>query len=418
MKNFNFLKKTDPIIFSLIQKELSRQKEGINLIPSENYVSEAVLEAIGSVLTNKYSEGYPKKRYYSGHKFIDKIESLAIERAKKIFKADHANVQPYSGSQANQAVYFALLNPKDKVLAMDLKAGGHLTHGAEVNFSGRIYRFFYYSVDKTTGLIDFDEVRKIAKKVKPKLIVCGTTSYPRIIDFKKFKAIANEVGAFLMGDIAHIAGLVVANLHPHPFPFCDVVTSTTHKTLRGPRGGLILSKKSFASLIDKAVFPGIQGGPHEHIIAGKAVCFLEAQKKQFLEYQSQIIKNAKALAESLLEEGFDLVSGGTDNHLVLIDLTNMKITGKKAQDLLEEVGIFVNKNVIPYDPRPPFDPSGIRVGSPCLTTRGFKEKEMKIVGKLISKIIKNPKSQKIKREVKKEVKELTHQFPLYENYRW
>lgn len=409
----NFLKKTDPQIFNLIQKEISRQREGLNLIPSENYVSQAVLEAVGSVLTNKYSEGYPGKRYYSGHQFIDQIEKIAIARAKRLFQADHANVQPYSGSQANQAVYLAFLEPADKVLAMDLRAGGHITHGLPVNFSGQIYQFFHYGVDKKTGLIDFDQIEKIAKRVKPKMIVCGATSYPRIIDFKKFKEIAAKVGALLVSDIAHLAGLIVARLHPHCFPFSDIVTSTTHKTLRGPRAGLILGQKKYAQAIDKAVFPGVQGGPHQHIICAKAVCFAEAQKPSFIKYQEQIIQNAQALAQSLLEEGLDLVTGGTDNHLVLLDLTKLKITGKKAQEELEKVNIYVNKNVIPDDKRPPTDPSGIRIGSPALTTRGFKEKEMKIVAQLVAQVIKNIKSEKVKREAKRIVKELTQKHPIY-----
>lgn len=412
----NFLKKTDPKIFNLIQKEISRQKDGINLIPSENYVSPAVLKAAGSVLTNKYSEGYPGKRYYGGHQFIDQIERIAIERAKKLFKAEHANVQPHSGSQANQAVYLAFLKPGQKVLAMDLQAGGHLTHGSPVNFSGQIYRFFHYGVGRFTGLIDYSQVEKIAKKIKPKIIVCGASSYPRIINFKLFKEIAGQVGALLVSDIAHIAGLIVAGVHPHCFSHSDIVTSTTHKTLRGPRAGLILCQKIYSQAIDKAVFPGSQSGPHDHIMAAKAVCFSEALKPSFVKYQKQIIKNAQALAKSLLEEGFDLVSGGTDNHLVLVDLTKFNLSSKKVQEELEKVNIYVNKNVIPYDKRPPVDPSGIRIGSPALTSRGFKEKEMRIVGQLVAKVIKNIKSEKIKKEAKRIVKELTKKHPIYENY--
>ncbi len=402
----NFLIKTDPKIFNLIQKEFKRQKEGINLIPSENYVSQAVLEAIGSVLTNKYSEGYPDKRYYSGHQFIDQIEKIAIARAKKLFQAEHANVQLHSGSQANQAIYLAFLKSGDKVLAMDLRAGGHITHGLSVNFSGQIYKFFHYGINKKTGLIDLDEVKKIAQKIKPKMIICGATSYPRIIDFKGFGEIAKSVGALLVSDVAHIAGLIIAKLHPHCFPFADAVTSTTHKTLRGPRAGLILCQKKYAQAIDRAVFPGIQGGPHQHIVAAKAVCFTEALKPGFIKYQKQVIKNAQILAQSLVEEDFNLVTGGTDNHLILADLTGFNITGQQAQEALEEVGIYVNKNVIPYDQRSPSDPSGIRIGSPALTSRGFKEKKMRIIGKLVAKVIKNIKSNKIKKETKKAVKEL------------
>jgi glycine hydroxymethyltransferase len=367
---------------------------------------------MANILTVKYAEGYPKRRYYSGQQFVDQIEIEAINRAKKIFRAEYANVQPHSGSQANQAVYYALLNPGDKVLGMRLDCGGHLTHGAPINFSGQYYRFFSYGVDRKTGLIDFNEVEKIAKKIKPKMIICGASSYPRIIDFKKFSQIARQVKAFLVADIAHIAGLIVAGLHPHCFPFSDVATTTTHKTLRGPRGGLILAKNKFGAAIDKAVFPGIQGGPLEHIIAAKAVCFKEAQKQSFFRYQKQVIKNAQALASVLLEEGMDLVTGGTDNHLVLVDLTKFSLGGKRTQEFLEGVGIYANRNVIPYDKRPSFDPSGIRLGSPALTSRGFKEAEMKIVAKLVAQIIKNPSSSKIRREAKKKVKELVRGYPI------
>lgn len=414
MKN---LFKTDPKIYQLIKKEIVRQEEGLVMIASENMASRAVLEAMGSCLSNKYSEGLPYKRYYSGNQFIDQAEALAIERAKKLFKAEHVNVQPHSGSQANQAAYFAVLEKNDTVLAMRMDQGGHLTHGAPVNFSGKFYNFVHYSVRKETGKIDYDEVKSLAKKYKPKMIVCGASAYPRIINFKIFREITEKINAYLMSDIAHIAGLIAARVHPSPFPHSDIVTSSTHKTLRGPRGGIILSKiqdrinpkdkKNLAQKIDSAVFPGCQGGPIENIIAAKAVCFKEALSKKFIQYQKQIIKNAKALAEALLTEGFDLVSGGTDNHLVLVDLSKMGLTGKQAQDVLEEVGIYVNKNVIPYDSRSPVNPSGIRLGTPALTTKGFKEKEMKIVGLLIAQVLKNINSSKIKKEVAEEVKELT-----------
>jgi len=420
LKMKTHLAKTDPKIFRLIQKEAQRQKEGLNLIPSENYVSPAVLEAIGSVLTNKYSEGYPGRRYYSGHQFIDQIEEIANERAKKLFSPRasflsqiHSNVQPHSGSQANAAVYLALLKPRDKILSMRLDCGGHLSHGSSISFSGKYYRVYFYGLDKKTGLIDFNQVEKIARRIKPKLIVCGYSSYPRKIDFKIFKEIAQRVGAYLLADVAHIAGLIVTGLHPHCFPYAQIVTSTTHKTLRGPRGGLILCQKEYAQIIDRAVFPGIQGGPHEHIIAAKAVCFKEASQKSFYQYQNQIIKNAQVLAQTLLEEGLDLVSNGTDNHLILIDLTKLNLGGELIQKKLEEVGIYVNKNVIPFDSRSPKDPSGIRIGTPALTTRGFREKEMKIVGQLLAQIIKNPYSLKVKREVKKKVQELAQAHPFF-----
>ncbi len=414
------LKNQDKKIYSLIQKEIKRQKETLSLIASENYVSEAVLEAQGSCLTNKYSEGYPKKRYYAGNEVIDNIESLAIKRAKELFGAEHANVQPHSGSQANEAVYLALLNPKDKVLGIDLFCGGHLTHGSSVNISGKFYKFYTYGVDKKTELLNYKEIEKIALKVKPKLIVCGTTAYPRAIDFKKFRVIADKVGAYLMADIAHIAGLVVAGEHENPFPHCDVVTSTTHKTLRGPRGGLILCKKTdrldkknpdLAKKIDTAVFPGIQGGPLDHVIAAKAVAFLEAKKPVFKKYAKQVVKNAKAMSEIFQKEGIRLVSGGTDNHIILLDVSEFSDSSKKIQNDLEEVGIITNRNTIPYDKRSPFDPSGIRLGTPAITTRGFKEKECVLLAKLISEVIKNP-SKATKQKVKKEIKKLACKFKL------
>ena len=365
------LRKIDPKIYSLIKKEIQRQEDGLDLIASENYASPAVLSAMGTPLSNKYSEGYPKKRYYSGNKFIDRIEQTAIERAKKLFKAEHANVQPHSGSQANAAVYLALLKYGDKVLGIDLAAGGHLTHGSPVNFSGKLYNFSYYKVNPETEKIDFKEVERIALKFKPKLIVTGTTSYSGILEFKKFRKIADKVEAYLMADIAHIAGLVVAGAHPHPFPYCDVVTTTTHKTLRGPRGGLILCKKSIAEKIDKAVFPGIQGGPLEHVIAAKAVCFLEAMKPSFKKYQKQIILNARVMADEFQKQGIRVISGGTDNHLMVIDVSVLGMDSRRIQDELENIGIYVNRNAIPFDKNPPYNPSGILIGTPAITSRGL-----------------------------------------------
>jgi glycine hydroxymethyltransferase len=418
-----FLSKTDPEIASAIENEINRQRSGLEMIASENIVSRAVLEAMGTPLTNKYSEGYPGKRYYGGNQFIDVSENLAIDRAKKIFGAEHANVQPHSGSQANAAAYFALLNPGEKIMAMNLAHGGHLSHGSPVNFSGKFYNVVFYGVDKNTGRINMDEVREIALREKPRLILTGASACPREIDFAAFRKIADEVGAYLMADIAHIAGLVAAKIHPDPIPVCDVVTTTTHKTLRGPRGALILcktedrlrpdDKKNLAQKIDSAVFPGIQGGPLEHIIAAKAVAFLEALQPDFIEYQKKIVKNAKVLAETLLAGGLKLVSGGTDNHLILIDLTDTGIAGKQVEDALGAVEIYVNKNMIPYDTRKPTDPSGIRLGTPALTTRGMKEEEMKMVGEMIVKIIKNINDENIKKEVKNKVKELTKKFPIY-----
>ncbi|PIR90310.1 serine hydroxymethyltransferase [bacterium (Candidatus Gribaldobacteria) CG07_land_8_20_14_0_80_33_18] len=404
----------DKKIYNLIKKEIQRQREGLVLIPSENYASPAVLRCMGTPLSNKYSEGYPHKRYYSGNEYIDEIEDIAIERAKKLFKAEHANVQPHSGSQANAAVYLALLKPKDTVLAPSLFAGGHLTYGSPINFSGIIYNFIHYGVNPKTERYDFDEIEEKAKKYKPKLIVTGTTSYPRALNFKKFKEIADKIGAYLMADIAHIAGLIIAHCHSHPFPFCDVVTTTTHKTLRGPRGGLILSKKDLAEKIDKAVFPGIQGGPLDHVIAAKAVCFKEAMSESFKKYQKQIILNAQAMAQEFVKAGFRLVTGGTDNHLILIDISSFKIDSKRIQDELDKIGIYVNKNVIPFEKRTPFNPSGIRLGSPAITSRGFKEKEAGYTAQLVIKLIKNINNKKIKNQIKKEVKKLTQKFPIYE----
>jgi len=419
----SYLSKLDPEIANAIENEINRQRSGLEMIASENIVSRAVLEALGTPLTNKYSEGYPGKRHYGGNQFIDVSENLAIERAKKIFNAEHANVQPHSGSQANAAAYFALLNPGEKILAMNLSHGGHLSHGAAVNFSGKFYNVVFYGVDKNTGRINMDEVHEIALREKPKLILAGASAYPREFDFAAFRKIADEVGAYLMADIAHIAGLVAAKIHPDPIPVCDIVTTTTHKTLRGPRGGLILSKiadrlrpddkKNLAQKIDSAVFPGMQGGPLEHVIAAKAVSFLEALQPEFIEYQKQIVKNAKVLSETLLAGGLNLVSGGTDNHLILIDLTDTGLTGKQVENALGEVEIYINRNMVPFDTRKPTDPSGIRLGTPALTTRGMKEGEMKLIGEMIVKIIKNIGDENIKKEVKNKVKELTKKFPIY-----
>ncbi len=404
----------DEKIQQLIVKEIARQKDGLTLIPSENYASLEVLSAMGTPLSNKYSEGYARKRYYGGNEVIDEIEEIAVERAKKLFKAEHANVQPHSGSQANAAVYLALLKPGDKILGFSLANGGHLTHGSPVNFSGQMYNFVHYGVDPKTELIDLEQVRKLALEYKPKLIITSTTSYSRRLDFAGFAKIAKEVGAYLMADIAHIAGLVVAGEHPHPFPHCDVVTSTTHKTLRGPRGGLILCKKELAIFIDKGVFPGTQGGPLDNIVAAKAICFAEAMEPEFKAYQHQVILNARAMAEEFIREGIRVVSNGTDNHLMVLDLTTLGLEGRGAQDELEKLGIYTNCNTIPNDPRPPFNPSGLRLGSPAITTRGMKEKEAVILASLLVKFFKNPTDEKIKEEVKKEVGRLVKEFPIYE----
>jgi glycine hydroxymethyltransferase len=417
MRNMK-LKNLDPRIYNLIKKEIQRQREGLVLIPSENYASPAVLAAMGTPLSNKYSEGYPKKRYYGGNEFIDKIEQIAIDRAKKIFKAEHANVQPHSGSQANAAVYLALLKYGDRVLGIDLSAGGHLTHGSPVNFSGKLYKFDYYGVNPKTEKVDLKNVEKIALKFKPKLIIVSTTAYSRTLEFKKFRKIADKVKAYLMADIAHIAGLVAAGLHPHPFPYCDVVTTTTHKTLRGPRGGLILCKKSLAKEIDKAVFPGLQGGPLDHVIAAKAVCFLEAMKPSFKKYQKQIILNAKAMADEFIRQKIRVVSGGTDNHLMVIDVSSFGDSSKKIQDRLDKVGIFVNRNAIPFDKRPPYDPSGIRLGSPAVTSRGLREKESRQIAGLVVKLIKDIDNPKVKKQIKKEVRKITKKFPTYDEFKF
>jgi glycine hydroxymethyltransferase len=411
------LKSIDPEIASAIEKEAYRQQNKLEMIASENFTSQAVMEAQGSILTNKYAEGYPGKRYYGGCEYVDIAENLAIERAKKLFQAEHANVQPHSGSQANTAVYFAALNIGDKVLGMNLAHGGHLTHGSPVNFSGKYYEFIPYGVDKDTGYIDYDEVAALAEEHKPKMIVAGASAYPRIIDFERLSQIAKDIGAYLMVDMAHIAGLVATGLHPNPVPVSDFVTTTTHKTLRGPRGGMILCKEEYAKAINKAIFPGIQGGPLMHIIAAKAVCLKEAFTEEFKEYQEQVVKNAKALAQGLKAEGFNLVSGGTDNHLILIDLRNKNITGKVAEKVLDEVGITVNKNAIPFDPEKPNVTSGIRIGTPALTTRGMKEKQMLQIANLISRSLTNIDDEDKKSKVIAEVKELCDAFPLYSNCR-
>ncbi len=424
------LENSDQKIFAAIQDEQRRQQDGLEMIPSENFVSLAVLEALGTVLTNKYSEGYPGKRYYGGNTYIDVIESLAISRARKLFAVEHANVQPYSGSPANQAVYFALLEPGDKVMGLSLPHGGHLTHGWKVSFSGRYYHSVPYGVDRETHLIDYDEVLAEAKKERPKMIICGATAYPREFDFKKFGAIAREVGAYLFADIAHIAGLIIAGAHQSPVPYADVVTTTTHKTLRGPRGAMILvpkkgdrlkeqyhpgSKWNLAELIDRAVFPGLQGGPHNHQTAAIAVALAEAMTPEFKKYGQQVVKNARALAAGLLSHDFKLITGGTDNHLVLIDLTNKNISGREAEAVLDGAGITVNKNAIPFDPRKPMDPSGIRLGTPALTTRGFNESEMGEIADLIATVIHNPMKELVKEEVRRNVLELTKRHPIYEN---
>lgn len=411
------LRKTDPEIFLAIQNEIERQHSNLELIASENFVSPAVLAALGSPLTNKYAEGYPGKRYYGGCEFVDVAEQLAIDRAKALFNAEHANVQPHSGTQANMAVYFTVLNPQDTILSMELSHGGHLSHGSPVSFSGRFFKVVYYGVKKDDETIDFDMVRDLALKERPKIIVTGYSAYPRKIDFEKFREIANEVGAYLMADIAHIAGLVATGLHPSPVVYADFVTSTTHKTLRGPRGAFILTKEVYKKDLDKNVFPGIQGGPLMHVIAAKAVCFKEAMSEEFKKYQERVVKNAKKLAETLKNEGARLVSDGTDTHLMLVDLRPFKISGKDAEKLLGSVNITVNKNTIPYDPEKPFIASGIRLGTPALTTRGMGEEEMELIGKLISKVLKNPTDETIHENVRKEVKELCERFPLYKELR-
>lgn len=410
---FENLKNTDPHIYKSMKKELERQERNIELIASENVISISVMEAMGSHLTNKYAEGYSGKRYYGGCEYIDEVETLAIERLKKLFNAEHANVQPHSGANANLEVYFAMLEPGDTIMGMNLSQGGHLTHGSPVSISGKYFNFHEYGVNPATGIIDYDEVRKIAHEVKPKMIVAGASAYPREIDFKKFKEIADEVGALLMVDMAHIAGLVATRLHQNPCEFADFVTSTTHKTLRGPRGGIILCKEKYAKAIDKAVFPGIQGGPLEHIIAAKAVCFKEALSDEFKEYQLQVVKNAKTLANELIKRKFKLLTDGTDNHLVLLDLTNKNITGKLAESKLDEVYITTNKNSIPFDKNGPFVTSGIRLGTPAVTTRGMKEEDMKLIAEAIDLCITHDNKEKA-REI---VVGLTEKYPLYKEHK-
>ena len=409
--NFENLVKVDEEIYNLVGKELEREQEGIELIASENFASKAVMEAMGSYLTNKYAEGYPAKRYYGGCQVVDEVEELARERAKKLFGAEHANVQPHSGSQANMAVYFTILQPGDTVLGMDLSHGGHLTHGSTVNFSGRLYNFVSYGVNKETEMIDYEQIRRLALEYKPKLIVAGASAYSRIIDFKKLKDICDEVGAYFMVDMAHIAGLVATGAHPSPVPYADFVTSTTHKTLRGPRGGLILCKEKYAKALDKNIFPGIQGGPLMHTIAAKAVCFKEALQPEFKEYIDRVVKNCKVLAEELVKYDFKLVSNGSDNHLILIDLNNKDITGKDAEKRLDSIGITVNKNTVPNETKSPFVTSGIRIGTAAVTTRGFDEEDMKEVAALINDAIEN-KDENLS-SLKNRVKALCSKHPLY-----
>ena len=404
----------DPEITEAIIAEKKRQQEGLELIPSENFVSQAVLQATGSVLTNKYAEGYPGKRYYGGCDKVDIAENLARDRAKQLFGCDHVNVQPHSGSQANMGVFMAFLEPGDRFMGMDLCHGGHMTHGLKINFSGKLYENFPYQVTKETELIDYEALQKQAEMVKPKMIIAGGSAYPRIIDFKKFKEIADSVGALLMADIAHIAGLIVAGLHPSPVQYADFVTTTTHKTLRGPRGGMIMCKEEHAKKIDKSILPGIQGGPLMHVIAAKAVCFKEAMLPEFKTYQEQIVKNAKVLAEELKNNGLRLISGGTDNHLILVDVTQKSLTGKEAEAALEKANITVNKNTIPFEDKPPLVTSGIRLGTPAITTRGMKEEEMRKIGNWISMVLNNPNDQELLTRIKSDVKELCDKFPLYQ----
>lgn len=407
---FESIKKVDNEIYEKIQLEIQRQESKIELIASENFTSTAVMEAMGSPLTNKYAEGYPKKRYYGGCEYVDMVEDIARDRMKKLFNAEHANVQPHSGSQANMGVYFAMLKPSDKVLGMNLSHGGHLTHGSPVNFSGKLYNFIPYGVDET-GYIDYEELRRIAIEEKPRMIVSGASAYPRIIDFKRIREICDEVGAYMTVDMSHIAGLVAVGLHPNPVEYADFVTTTTHKTLRGPRGGAILCKEKYAKEIDKSIFPGIQGGPLMHTIAAKAVCFKEAGEADFKEYQTRVVQNAKALAEGLIKRGFKLVSGGTDNHLMLVDLRNKNITGKEAEHLLDEIGITVNKNTVPFETESPFVTSGIRIGTPAVTTRGFGREEMLEIADIINWTIDNKENDLT--PAKERVNKLCSRFPLY-----
>jgi len=412
------LRKSDPAVLAAMGQELKRQRDNIELIASENIVSRAVMEAMGSVLTNKYAEGYPGKRYYGGCEHVDTVEDIARERAKQLFGAEHVNVQPHSGAQANMAVYQAALKPGDTVLGMNLAHGGHLTHGSPVNASGLLYNFVAYGVHPETFTIDYDEVRKAAFKHRPRMIVAGASAYPRTIDFEAFASIANDVGALLFVDMAHIAGLVAAGLHPNPVPHAHFVTTTTHKTLRGPRGGMILTRKSWAQAIDKAVFPGSQGGPLMHVIAAKAVAFGEALQPEFKAYAEQVVKNAKVLSETLMAEGLNVISGGTDNHLMLVDLRNLNITGKDAEHVLDEVRITVNKNAIPFDTASPFVTSGIRIGTPAATTRGMDEEAMKVIGKVIASVLKAPNDETVKENARAKVQELTERFPIYDGLQY
>ncbi|MBW2175906.1 MAG: serine hydroxymethyltransferase [Deltaproteobacteria bacterium] len=411
--DYSIINETDPELGQVIQKELDRQKYNLELIASENIVSRAVMAVQGSVLTNKYAEGYPDKRYYGGCEYVDMAEALAIERAKKLFRAEYVNVQPHSGSQANMTVYFAVLKPGDTILGMDLAHGGHLTHGSPVSFSGKLYNFVHYGVKKETGTIDYEALNDLAQAHKPKMIVAGASAYPRIIDFAVFAEIAGSVGALLMVDMAHIAGLVAAELHPSPIPYADFTTSTTHKTLRGPRGGLILAKSEFGARLNKELFPGIQGGPLMHVIAAKALAFKEALASTFTDYQADVVKNAKALAGHLVENGVQLVSGGTDNHMMLVDLSNLGVTGKDAEAALGKAGITVNKNTIPFDTLGPAVTSGIRVGSPAITSRGMKAAEMAVIARLMVDVLKNMGDDRVVEKVNNEIRELCEAFPIY-----
>lgn len=413
MVNFDVIAKNDPEVAKLVEKELRRQQHHLELIASENMVSESVMEAVGSHLTNKYAEGYPGKRYYGGCQFVDEVETLAIERAKELFGAEHANVQPHSGAQANAAVYLAFLKPGDKILGLDLSHGGHLTHGAKVNSSGKLYESHFYGLNPETELIDYDQLREKALEIKPQIIVSGASAYPRIIDFARIREICDEVGAIMFVDMAHIAGLVAAGLHPSPVPYADVVTTTTHKTLRGPRGGLILCKEEHAKKINSAVFPGMQGGPLMHVIAGKAVCLKEALDPSFKEYQTQVIKNAAAMTSRFVENGFKVISGGTDNHLMLVDVTPFGVNGRDVQNLLDEANITLNKNTIPNETLSPALTSGVRIGTPAITTRGMKEEECIYIADLITELIKGGED-KVK-EIQAKVIELCDKFPLYAN---
>ena len=416
--NLDFLAQTDPAVAECLSQELQRQRDHLELIASENFTSPAVLAAQGSVLTNKYAEGLPRKRYYGGCEFIDKVEQLAIDRAKELFGAAHANVQPHSGAQANFAVFLALLEPGDTIMGMDLSHGGHLTHGSPVNVSGKWFKVCHYGVSPQTEQLDYDQVRELALKERPKLLICGYSAYPRVIDFEKFRSIADEVGAYLLADIAHIAGLVATGHHPSPIPYCDVVTTTTHKTLRGPRGGLILTRDAeLGKKLDKAVFPGSQGGPLEHVIAAKAVAFGEALKPSFKEYSAQVIENAKALATQLQKRGLNIVSGGTDNHLLLVDLRSINLTGKRADQLVSGVNITANKNTVPFDPESPFVTSGLRLGSPAMTTRGMGQAEFTEIADIIADRLLNPEDETVAAQCQHRVAQLCDRFPLYPHLR-